>query len=154
MATKFDVIYNHFTSLVNDYKINNLFKLGESDLNDYLEPSLLSSVTKFAPYCRLELINNIDYANQEFEIDLSLSEIVILANLMVEHWFMKEINNALQINAKLSDTDFKHYAEGQNLSSKKDRLATIQENNAQMIQQYQLNYYINWDEWRNGYYNG
>lgn len=144
-------VYDLFTVLVEDYKFNELNKLSEEDLNIYLQGFLRFSVGKFR--CNnQQLIDNVDFANDTFTIKVNEANMQMLALLMREFWFQKLVNNVLQFQWTLNDTDFKHYSEAQNLKEKELKYQMLREENSQLITDYQLGYTVNWEEWKNGNY--
>lgn len=116
--TKFDEIYKLFLNgISNDYRIKKMF---EEDV-EVAEDMLLTWLTKAVTYfndCLQDLENNFDEANSRFTLSLTLTEKVILADLMLLVWMEWNINNITQMNLSLQDSDFNRHAETQNLRGK------------------------------------
>ena len=116
--TTFEQIYNLFlNSLSNDYQITKLFKDAPEIAEDLLKTWLMQAVAKFSD-CRIDLENSIDFNNSSFTDSLTLTEQVILGDLMVLSWIEYHINNITQMNLSVQDRDFKTHAEERNLAGK------------------------------------
>lgn len=116
--TKFDEIYKLFLNgISNDYRIKKMFLKDEAVAEDMLLTWLSKAVTYFTD-CLQDLENNFDIENGKFTLSLTLTEKVILADLMLLVWMDWNINNITQMNLSLQDSDFNRHAEAQNLRSK------------------------------------
>lgn len=117
-TTKFVDIYKIFLNTIsNDYRIKKMFEKDENVAEDMLFTWLLKAVTYFTD-CSKDLENNLDTDNKIFDVDLTLKEQVILADLMILVWMDWNINNITQMNLSLQDSDFNRHAETQNLRGK------------------------------------
>lgn len=152
MPTQFSTIYDLFTSLVQDYKIYDIYLEDPAKINDYLQNFLTLAVQEFSPLCTENLMSNYNTGEKQFNITLNLTDSIMLARLMVVPWLQNVVQNILQIDSKLSDTDFKTYSEANNLKEKKDFLEVARERNSQLLSEYAQNYVIDWEAWKSGNY--
>lgn len=116
--TNFDEIYKLFLNgISNDYRIKQMFLKDETVAEDMLLTWLSKAVTYFTD-CLQDLENNFDTTANRFTLSLTLTEKVILADLMLLAWMDWNINNITQMNLSLQDSDFNRHAEAQNLRGK------------------------------------
>lgn len=116
--TKFDEIYKLFLNgISNDYRIKKMFEENVEVAEDMLLTWLIKAVAYFND-CLQDLENNFDIENGNFTLSLTLTEKVILADLMLLVWMEWNINNITQMNLSLQDSDFNRHAETQNLRGK------------------------------------
>lgn len=116
--TKFDEIYKLFLNgISNDYRIKQMFLKDEAVAEDMLLTWLTKATTYFTD-CLQDLENNFDIENKQFTLSLTLTEKVILSDLMLLAWMDWNINNITQMNLSLQDSDFNRHAETQNLRGK------------------------------------
>jgi len=149
--TPFSDVYDLFLIMVTDYKLDNLYASSEEDFLIYLRGFLIPAITKFTN-CNQSLAWSTEEDDiDNFSSDLTDSEKNILAELMSIQWLNKEINNVTQINLHLNDTDFKHYAESQNLKEKVAHRDGLREIYNQDIVDYGL-INIDWTAWGSGNY--
>lgn len=148
--TDFNTIYPLFLNTIYDYKIKQLFIDDISNAEQLLEYYLIRTVPSFTN-CEKDLLNNIDIPNERFNVDLDLEEQIILSGLMVESWMEQIVNNISQMALSMSDNDFKHYSEKQNLEAKQNNLNQFKERNSQKITEYGLRH-TPFAEWAVGNY--
>lgn len=116
--TKFQEIYKLFLNHIsNDYRIKKMFNENKDVAEDMLQTWLVKAIVMF-PDCLQDLENNFNEGKKTFTVGLTLTEKVILADLMVLVWMEWNINNITQMNLSLQDSDFNRHAESQNLSGK------------------------------------
>lgn len=151
MSTSFDSIQDMFLLVVKDYKLDKLYLISQAnhtnDFKNYLDGFLIISIPEF-DNC-IKNLENINLTDRYFYDNLSLKEQLIISKWMVMKWFDKEIQDVTQFNMHLTDTDFKHYAEANNLKSKMDYSVHMREK----INQDMVNYSIKnipWDDWAAG----
>ena len=152
MGTPFSEIFDLFLVGVKDYKIDKLYSLGSAigtPFFSYLEGFLVRAIPNFTN-CVSDL-DTVDNLTKTFDATLSSLEKNILADLMEYEWFKKEINDVTQFNLTLSDTDFKHFSEAQNLREKEDKADRAREKYEQKMTVYGLKH-IPWVDWSNGIY--
>jgi hypothetical protein len=124
--------------------------LSQANLKTYLKGFLKKAIPKFI-HCQKDLENNVNFSTDTFTITLTLTEQVILSNLMGIEWFTKEVQDVTQFNGHLSDTDFKKFSEANNLKEKNNYLIVTRE----VVNQDMTNYEIKsipWSEWAGGNY--
>jgi len=144
MATSFTEIYDLFLMNIKDYKLDNLYATSTPNFETYLKGFLIRAIPSFR-----NCASGLDYSGDSFTTTKTLTEKLILSNIMVQEWFLKEVHNVTQFNILLSDTDFKRYAEANNLKSKADYSNMIREKISQLQTDYGLEN-VNWEAWSNG----
>lgn len=116
--TTFDTLFKMFlNSISNDYKIKKWFQEDAEMAEDMLETWLTKAIVKFVD-CRINLEDYIDFDDKIFTVALSLTEQVIIVDLMLLVWMEFTTNNITQMNLSIQDGDFKTHAEERNLSGK------------------------------------
>ncbi|PIH59163.1 hypothetical protein [Paenibacillus sp. LK1] len=140
--TPFVNIYERFSTKIQDYMLDELFRESTDTYEDYIFSFLKSSIAKFT-HCRKNLLDR-DETNKCFNINLSELEEEILAEMMKVEWMDKEVNNVLEMRLALNNSDFKRYAESNNLKAKMDLRDNIQERVNNLIVQYSYSSY----EWK------
>ncbi len=123
--TNYSSIYELFLASIRDYQIDKLFDDSVESAEAYMKPFLIKALVNFRN-CKKDLENRDDTA-QVFYVTLSTFEQVILSNLMIVEWLTKEVNDVLQMKLHLQDSDFRTYAEHNNLRGKRDNLETTRE---------------------------
>lgn len=150
MSTQFSDIYDLFLVNVRDYKIDSLYNAATpTNFNNYLYGFLINAIPEFYN-CTKDLEDRDDDA-QTFTETLTLEEKKILSNWMVYYWFLREVQNVTQFNLHLNDTDFKRYAEANNLKNKQEYANSLRE----IFSQKTVDYGIKntpWEDWVNGNY--
>ena len=147
MATTYDEIYDLALVTIRDYKLDELYASSPTDFRAYMEGFLIRAIPKFTN-CRQDLENRDDVL-KTFSVDLDFMEKNILAELTVLTWFEKEVQNVTQFNLHLNDTDFKRYAESNNLKEKASYLANLRAVASQDMVDYGLKK-TDWSSWANG----
>lgn len=124
MATSFDSIKDLALIIIRDYKLDKLYEKSVDDFQTYTDGMLIKSIPKF-----VECLQPLDYDKdkREFANELSLKEQSILADWFVYTWFETNVNDVTQFNLHLTNTDFKHYAEANNLEAKSEYLDRMRE---------------------------
>jgi len=155
MGTPFSEIFDLFLTNVKDYKIDNLYSISstptspDSPFFAYLEGFLVRAIPNFTN-CVKDLVT-IDQINKTFPDVLTDLEKSVLSDLMAYEWFLREVNDVTQFNLTLSDTDFKHFSEAQNLREKQEKADRMREMYEQKMTVYGLKN-IPWVDWSNGLY--
>jgi hypothetical protein len=133
--------------LVSDYKLDTIYiTSGSSAFSNYLQPWLFFSIGEFETVCNQSLDYNA--ITQTFTETLSLDNQRMLAQVMVRYWLQKEVQDVLQMRLSITDKDFKHYSEAQNLKEKQSAYNSKREEISQLIQDYSYNKTINWTDWK------
>lgn len=150
MGTQISDVIDMALVSIQDYKLNKLYNVSEShtEWRDYLYGFLSLAVCDF-DNCNQSL--DYDLVNGTFSATLTNQEKMILSRWIVYEWFVREVNNVLQFNGKLTDNDFKHYSEAQNLQAKMEYKDRTREVVMQMMVDYEKNS-IDYKEWANGNY--
>lgn len=148
MATPYTDVYDLFMQQIKDYSLVELYNLSDTDFETYLQGFLVLAIGEFIHNCTQDLTNR-DDANGTFSFDLDEENQIILSKYMVKYWLAKEVKDVLQMNLNLTDRDFKHYSEAQNLKSKQDFLIMLTEECSQMLVDYQFRK-VDWSSWASG----
>lgn len=124
MATSFDDVKDLALIIIRDYKLDKLYEKSAEDFQTYTDGMLIKSIPKF-----VECLQSLDYdkENRAFANELTLKEQSILADWFVYTWFESNVNDVTQFNLHLTNTDFKHYAEANNLDAKSEYLDRMRE---------------------------
>ena len=149
MATSYTTVYDSFMLKIKDYQLTALYQSSPTNFKAYLKGFLIDAIQDFVNSCRQDLTDRDDDTNFEFNIDLEDTNIYILAELMVKHWLEKEIQDTSQMKLHLTDRDFKHYSEAQNLDAKNRYHANVLERTSQLIVDYEFDE-TDWSGWANG----
>lgn len=137
MSTPFQAIYSRFSIKVQDYTLDQLFQSDVKSYEAYIKGFLLSAIPKFSK-CKSDLSDRNDDA-QFFNRQLTESEQEILSILMQVEWAEKEVNNVVEMRLGLSNSDFKRYAEANNLKAKMDLRDSLIERADKLIVEYTYN---------------
>ena len=123
--TSYSSIYELFLASIRDYQIDKLFEDSVESAEAYMKPFLIKAVANFT-HCVKDLEDR-DDEEQVFNSALTTIEKVVLSNLMIVEWLTKEVNDVLQMRLHLQDSDFRTYAEANNLKAKRDNLEATRE---------------------------
>lgn len=136
MATSFDTIEDLALTVISDYKLVKLYNQSEEDFKTYCDGFLVNAVPNFTQ-CQQDL--SYDLTTRTFTSDFTALEISILADFWAISWLTKEVQDATQINLKLSTSGgFETHSEAQNLKEKSSWLDRLRERVYQKITDYQL----------------
>ena len=106
MTTKYSDIYAFFKDKITDYDL----LMYEVNIQDEMLLSLLNqSCAKFQRICKNDLSSKDDVL-MEFQFKLSLEEIDILTDWMVEAWLRPNLNNIENMRNHLSTKDFSFFS--------------------------------------------
>ena len=148
MTTSYTTVYDSFMLKIKDYQLTALYQSSPTDFNDYLSGFLIDAIQDFVNSSRQDLTDRND-TTLTFNFDLDDANIHILAELMVKHWLEKEIQDTSQMKLHITDRDFKHYSEAQNLDAKNRYHANVLERTSQLIVNYEFNE-VDWSGWASG----
>lgn len=145
MATAYGEIFDSFMSSIDDYRLVELYTSSTTDFENYLLGWLKKSIVEFSDYCTQDLSLRDDDAKL-FDTTLTEKNVDVLARLMVKYWLTKEVNDVLQMRTKITDHDFKHYAESASLREKQSYLQTVKEECSQLLLDYAYknNDWVSW----------
>lgn len=147
MATPYDEVFDLFMFHIKDWKLETLFQTNPSDFETVLQGFMVLALPKFEN-CDQSLART--DSSKTFTETLSEKNKTIIAALMVEKWLEREVQDIRQMNIHLTDRDFKHYSEAQNLKEKSDHWSKVQELNSQTLVDYSLNNRSLWSDWLSG----
>lgn len=150
MATTFSDIYDLFITTITDYQLKQYLDISEEAVETYLEPFLRFAVVQFERAYGDDISDKMDFENKTIEVDLKEREKVIIAMLMIQHWFRPVLNDLIDIQMGLSTTDFKRTSEAQHLKELESKYQQLREETSQLLTEYQLDYKVDWKEWQNG----
>jgi len=136
MATAYSDIFDLFMTLVDDYRLVALYQSNVATFETYVQSWLIFAIVDFQDICDQDLTDRND-TTRTFNIDLTDENKVILSELMVKYWLNKEVQDKLQMNLTITDSDFKHYAESQNYREKNAALQVLIENTSQRLLSYE-----------------
>lgn len=134
MATSFDTIIDMALVNIQDYKLDKLYSVNQTNFQVITDGFLKSGVPSFTE-CRKSL--EYDAVNRTFVADLTSLEISILADLWVYAWFYFHVNNVTQFENHMSPSDFKHFSEAANLKEKSEYLDRLREKYEQKKNNYE-----------------
>lgn len=134
--TSFDDVIDLALITVNDYRLSKLITQGVADFNTYVDGFLISAIP-FFPECKQDLSYNLD--ERTFNVDLTLLEKSILANLWVIQWYSRDNQTyALYRQHLQAASSFKNHSESQNLKENSAYLDKLREELDRQKVAYQL----------------
>lgn len=148
MATNYSDVYDFFMLQIKDYNLNELYDASTTDFENFLQGFLREAIVEFNRICDQDLTDRNDTTGV-FNIDLTERNVVTLARGMVKFWLEKEVQDVMDMGLHLTDRDFKHYSEAQNLQSKRGFLQDVTERVAQMYVDYGFDN-VDWTAWGDG----
>ena len=148
-TTSFEEMYKKFLSKVQDFKMKNLFLNNANVAAELCREFLNKAIAKFT--CCKKDIRHVNETLGCFNVELDIVEKDILSSLMVEAWLDRLCLDVTQMGLTLQDTDFRHYAEAQNLDKKTMVRDEIREINAQDMWNYSFSN-TDFSEWASGNY--
>lgn len=108
--TSFSVVFQRFLNKITDPDLASLLP---DTLDSILADFLQSSIVRFRK-CQKDL-NDFDLDLQQFNVDLSLDEIEIIANWMVYEWASQQVNRTELLRQSLSSKDYAMYSQANHL---------------------------------------
>lgn len=149
MTTFNEIIDLSYSTLYQNYKLDNLLKENENLFYKFLSNILLNSINMFNG-----VINNLSFhqeriINQDtleeteiyvFDRTLTYKEIYILALGIAIGLYKRELDDVTIYSGHLSAKEFKEVGNAQNLKTRQARLIEMQEELDQEITAYQLHY--------------
>ena len=147
MTTNYNEIYDLFMLKVKDWKLETLFNTSPDDFETVLHGWMVIALPTF-DNCDQSLVRN--DTTETFDATLSEKNKNFIASLMVEKWLEREVQDIRQMGLHITDRDFKHYSEAQNLKEKSEHWSRIKELNSQESVKYSLNKPDLWSDWLSG----
>jgi hypothetical protein len=112
MATPFQTVFQRFLNKITD---SDLAALPQTNLESIMTDYLQSSIVRFRK-CKQNL-ENYNLTSMQFNIDLTLTEIEILAFWMKFEWLDQQINRIELLRQSLSSKDYAMYSQANHLNS-------------------------------------
>lgn len=112
MSTSFENIFQRYLNKISD---SNLASIPTENLESIMTDYLMSSIVRFRK-CKVNL-KDFDLDLQQFNVDLSMEEIEILANWMKFEWVNQQINRIELLKQSLSNKDFAMYSQANHLAA-------------------------------------
>jgi hypothetical protein len=137
MATPYSDIFELFLANIQDFIIDEIYDNSTSDFENYSIGFLLRSIPQF-DNCKQDLEDRDDTA-KAFNIDLTLTEKLILSDLMTLMWLKKEINNILEMRNFLVSNDFKTFSSANNLKEKRTWYGSLAKDIDMLMNKYGYN---------------
>lgn len=135
MATSFDVIIDRAMTTMRDYKLDRIYEDNPDAFREIMSGYIAFGVTKFQG-CVKPL--TYDIVMQEFDEDLDMYEVNIIATLTIISWYEDNLHDVLEFRESLRDVDFNKYSTGQNLRPRQDYLAQLRSDVKMDINNYQF----------------
>lgn len=150
MVTFKNILDRVYTTLVTDYRLDNLKKMDEKVFYTFLSGFLINSIDMFNG-----CLTNLNYREEEFisvdsigqkttrkeyifEENLSSKEVYILSLGVAIGWYKKCMDDVTQFELHLSSKDFKTFSEQANIQRRMERLILMEEDLDEKIGKYQL----------------
>jgi hypothetical protein len=112
MATPFSKVFQRFLNKITD---SDLASLPTGNLESIMTDFLQSSIVRFRK-CK-QNIKDFDLVLQQFNIELSMEEIEILANWMKYEWLNQQVNRIELLKQSLSSKDYAMYSQANHLNA-------------------------------------
>lgn len=135
MGTPLNIIIDRAMITINDYKLDDVYKTDPNTFTTILEGYMVRGLSKFDA-CLKPLDYNLD--THEFNVDLDMYEIDIIASWTVIEWYEGELQDVLEFKEPLRDVDFNKYSTGQNLRPRQDYIKELRIKVKQDASNYQL----------------
>lgn len=116
MGTPFAQVIDLSLTIIRDWRLDKLFDEDEEAFVEVMSGYLVKAIPKFAPSCRKSLAYNFD--TKEFEQELDMCEIDILADWTCYMHLQDLHNDVLEMRAALSSSDFKRIEQAALLKSR------------------------------------
>lgn len=135
MATSFDNIIDLALTTIRDYRIDKLYQTDIEAFTEYLDGFIVRGVARFTT-CLDDL--SYDLILREFNNNLSNLIQSIIADYTVIEWMSSCTMDVTQFQLHLSNSEFKHFSEAENLKQKRDTLDGLREKVSQLCTDYQI----------------
>lgn len=131
MATPFEDVFSSFLMKVSD---DELLDLDEETMKKVLVNLLTLAVARFNQVCVKDLTNT--QSGDSFVDDLSVEEIDILSEIMVENWMKPKIYNLNLFKNRLSTKDYTTFSPANLLNSVRETFKLPHERAESLINKY------------------
>lgn len=139
--TTFRSVIDRATTLLTDYRLDNLYKTDTTAFYSYMEGFLLNSIDMFNG-CLTDLsyssVTIGTVTENQFNNTLSSKEVYILALGIAISWMEKNTKDIVQMNLHLNTREFKSFSEANSLKVKQESLDIMREDFNNEITKYQL----------------
>lgn len=149
MGTRFEDIYDLALVVIQDYKLDNIYKTESEIFYTFMRGLLTVGIPDFNG-----CLNDLSYNSEEIEFlnesgepikrtvyffnnELTLKEKSILSKIIVYNWFKNKVQDVTQFQLHLSTRDFQIKSEQANLKQKSEYLDKLKEDYLQEINEYQ-----------------
>lgn len=154
-GTNFTDVYDMFMVTVQDYQLDKLYQTSADNLNTFLQSFLKYAINDVSGFCDIpNLMEDADFTAGEFSVDIGQYNVILLAEYMKRSWAKRQIDYVTQLQALLTDTDFKRFSEANNLQAKIAYYGSIEENLGRVRAEYVMQHKVNFKEWKTGVYDG
>lgn len=120
MTTPYSDVFDLSMVQIKDWKLDALYDTSVSSFETYLQGFLVLSIPEFDEFCDQSLSR--DDSAKTFDEDLTDKNKIMLSNILIKHWFKKEIQDIRQIKLHVGDRDFRIASEANNLRAKESYL--------------------------------
>lgn len=131
--TSFEDVYDVFRNKINDFDIANM---DDSSQAEVLYGFMQSSIARFVPLCKK--LENIDTVNKTFTVDLTFTEIDILAEWMVSYWALPYLNNQENLRNVMNTADYNLYSPANLLDKIENRYSKAYKRAKSLMNEYSL----------------
>ena len=132
MATTYSVVYGAALGKMTEYEYSGM---DTTDIDNCLYDYLISAIARFMRVCKTNLSDRDDMTKQ-FNSDLTIDEIDILSELMVEQWIKPKLNCSELMRNHLNTKDFTMHSSYNLLNSLRDSYNNIHSTTETMIKRY------------------
>lgn len=148
MGTRFEEIYDLALVVIQDYKLDNIYKTNPEVFYTFMRGLLTVGIPDFNGclndlsynYEEIETLNEgqtIKVKRYYFNNELTPKEKTILSKIVVYNWFKGKVQDVRQFELHLSTRDFQIKSEANNLKEKSTYLDKLKEDYLQEINEYQ-----------------
>lgn len=134
MTTPYSDIFDLALMQIKDWKLDALYEVSVESFKTYLQGFLVLSIPEFETYSDQSLER--DDESKTFSEDLTDKNKVMLSNILIVHWFEREINDIKQFKLHFGTKDFRILSEANNLRAKESYLVLKKEEINQDILDY------------------
>jgi hypothetical protein len=132
MGTPFSDIFEYFSVVVEDYRLDNIYRKDEEAFYTVLKKILLTGLPEF------DCLKSLAYTSQNetqddgeivtryyFVETLDSLEVMIISKIMAGVWFRRKVNDVRALEPYMSQKEFKKESVNENLKQKKEYLKEL-----------------------------
>ncbi len=131
--TAYEIVYSSFRDKVTDYDLAEMVDVEESAI---LYGYMKSAIAKFGRICKK--LNNKDDTLQQFNEDLTDTEVDILSELMVENWTKPKLYHSEKLRNSLSTKDYSFFSPANLLNQLRELNKEAGKNARSMMNEYSI----------------